>query len=312
MKSFSSSFRLLFKAQFMKTLFVSLLLSLSALSLSAQQEDQLIKDIHFYADIVANAMDYDHKIRANEQLVSLVDQAIANDISVDFDEIKWIVEIAPEDESFSIISWPVRTSIDSHVYHAYIFKGNEVIKLNDRAESIMDDYNYFIGDKDNWFGQLYYEIKEFQSNGVTKYVLFGRNSYTRYENIKIADIFYFDENNQAVFGEQLFAKNMTDLRDASNRIILKYSDDAPINLNFNPGLGMIVYDHLIPRMGQIPGQGMIMTGDGSYEGYQLNEGIWLHKEKLFDHVYEEAPRPAPVLNDTKTGKDIFGKSKNKN
>jgi len=299
----------------MKSLIISMFLGLVSLSLTAQEElqssDQLIKDIKFYSDIVANAMDYEHKIRANDKLVTLIDEAIASKVDIDFDQIQFIPEVSPADNSFSIISWPVRTGIDTHLYQGYIFKEDKVIKLSDQAADLIDNYDYMIGDKDNWFGQLYYHIEPFQSKGETKYVLFGRNSHTRYENIKIADIFYFDENNLPVFGEQLFAKDMSDLRDAKNRIFLRYSDDAPINLNYNPGMGMIVYDHLIPRMGQIAGQGIILTGDGSYEGYALNEGLWLHKEKLFDHIYEDAPRPTPVLDggrEAKTNKkDLFGK-----
>lgn len=294
----------------MKSLIFTLLLSSYAFTLIGQDENQILKDINYYADIVANAMNYEHKIRANEKLVSLVDEAITYNIDVDFEAIKWIVEVKPPDESFSIVSWPLQTSIDSHKHIGYIFKGDKVIKLNDQSEEIIDDYVYMVGDKDNWFGQLYYAIHEFASQEGTKYVLFGYNAFSRYENIKIADIFYFNENDEPVFGQQLFASDVQDLRDAKNHVLLRYSDDAPINLNYNPGLGMIVYDHLIPRMGQIAGQGIILTGDGSYEGYGLNEGIWIHKEKLFDHVYDDAPIPTPVLDKgRKSNKDLFGKSK---
>ncbi len=294
----------------MKTIIITFILIIASLNLSGQDDSQLIKDIHYYADIVANAMDYDHKIRANEQLVKLVDEAIASDVDVDFEAIKWIVEVKPTDGSFSIISWPIQTSLDAHRYEAYVFKGDKVIKLNDLSDDLIDDYDYMIGDKDNWFGQMYYGIHEFDSQDGIKYVLFGYNAFTSHENIKMADIFYFDDNDEPVFGQQLFASDMKDLRGAKNRVMLRYSDDAPINLNYNPGLGMIVYDHLIPRMGQIAGQGIILTGDGSYEGYGLNEGIWIHKEKLFDHIYEDAPIPTPVLNDgRKSKKDLFGKTK---
>jgi len=316
MKSLAPFLRYHSKHKSMKSLIVSMFLGLLSLSVSAQEatkeDSQLLKDIHFYSDIVANAMDFDNKVRANEQLVALIDEAIDKNVDINFEANPWIVELSPLDKSFSIVSWPVRTDIDAHKYQGYIFKGDKVIKLNDQAAELMDDYDYLVGDKDNWFGQLYYAIEEFQSKGQTKYVLFGRNSYTQYENIKIADIFYFDENDMPVFGEQLFSKDLTNLRDAKNRIFLKYSDDAPINLNFNPGWGMIIYDHLVPRMGQIAGQGIIMTGDGSYEGYTLTEGVWIYKEKLFDHIYEEAPRPDPVLRGGREGskegkKDLFGK-----
>ena len=295
----------------MKSLNLIAILLMSFLGLNAQDNSELKEDIYFYADIVANAMDYNHKIRANEVLVPLIEKALEEKIDIDLDELKWVSNISSPDSLFSLITWQIQTSESSHEYAGYILHKGQITKLKDEAMSMIDNIDYLIGDKDNWFGQLYYGIKEFQEKGQTKYVLFGYNAYTQYENIKMADIMYFDESGEVVFGQQLFAKDMKDMRDAKNRVILKYSDDAPINLNYNPGLGMIVHDHLIPRMGQISGQGIILTGDGSYEGYALNEGIWLHKEKLFDHIYEEAPRPSPVLDNdnTSTGKDLFGKPK---
>lgn len=295
----------------MKSFKVIALIIFSVLSLNAQDNSELKEDIFYYADIVANAMDYKHKLRANDALVPLVEKALEEKIDIDFNELKWIANISSPDSLFTLITWPIRTSESSHNYAGYILHQDKVIKLKDQSASMLDNLDYMIGDDENWFGQLYYQIKEFDSKGEKRYVLFGVNSYTQYEDIKMADVMYFDGNGNVVFGEQLFAKDMKDMRDAKNRVILKYSDDAPVNLNFNPGLGMIVYDHLVPRMGQISGQGIIMTGDGSYEGYSLNEGIWLYKEKLFAHIYEEAPRPSPVLDKDETGssKDLFGKPK---
>ena len=292
----------------MRSLNIAAILLFSCLSLFAQSDNQLVKDIHFYADVVANAMDPEHKIRANELLVPLVEKALEENIEVDFKKYKFISSLTSADSLFSVITWPIKTSESSHNYAGYILHQDKVIKLKDEAVNMLDNIDYVIGDAENWFGQLYYSIKEFEEQGQTKYVLFGINSFTQYEDIKMADIMYFDEREEVVFGQRLFAKDMADLRDAKNRVVLKYSDDSPVNLNYNPGHEMIVYDHLIPRMGQISGQGIILTGDGSYEAYYLNEGLWIHKEKLFDHIYEEAPRPNPILdNEEKSGRDIFGK-----
>jgi len=312
MKLFSVQQRFKTNSKFMRSLNIVLMLVFSYLGIFAQSNEQLVKDIHFYADIVANAMDTEHKIRANEALVPLVEKALEENIEIDFKKNKFISDIISPDSLFSIITWPIQTSESSHSYAGYILHQGNVIKLNDQATNMLDNIDYVIGDADNWFGQLYYSIKQFEEKEQMKYVLFGINAFTQYEDIKMADIMYFDENGGVVFGQQLFAKDMKDLRDAKNRIILKYSDDAPVNLNYNSGLKMIVYDHLIPRMGQISGQGIILTGDGSYEGYSLNEGIWIHKEKLFDQIYDEAPRPTPVFDDEKSGRDIFGKPKGKN
>lgn len=309
MKLISYTLRFTTKLQLMKCLKFLVLSLVSVTTMMAQDNDQLKKDIYFYADIVANAMDYDHKVRANNALVPLIENALENKLDIDLKSLNWISNISSPDSLFSIISWPIQTSESSHSYAGYIILDDKIIKLHDESLSMLDNIDYVIGDKDNWFGQMYYNIKEFEDNGITKYILFGKNSYTQYEDIKMAELVYFDETGEVVFGEQKFAKDASDLRDAKNRIVLKYSDDAPINLNYNPGLEMIVYDHLVPRMGQLSGQGIILTGDGSYEGYSLNENLWLHKDKLFDHIYEEAPRPTPVLDSEKSGKDLFGKPK---
>ena len=294
----------------MKSFSIILFAIILGLNLNAQEDLKLKEDIYFYADVVANAMDYDHKIRANDALVPLMEKALENNIDIDLYKLKWVSKVSSPDSLFTIISWPIRTSESTHSYAGYILKEGKTIKLKDEAINMLENIDYVVGDKDYWFGQLYYSIQEFQHEGQTKYVLFGRNDFTQYENIKMAEVMYFDSNGEVVFGHQSFATELSNLRDAKNRIVLKYSDDSPVNLNFNPGLGMIVYDHLIPRMGQIAGQGIILTGDGSYEGYHLNEGTWIYKEKLFEHIYEEAPRPTPVLDDEqKSEKDIFGKPK---
>lgn len=307
MKLFPEGLRYKINGNFMKAFKLSILFLFLGFNLVAQDNEQIKKDINFYADIVANAMDCAHKIRANEALVPLVEKALNEKIDIDFKKLKWVSKVSSSDSLMSIITWPIQTSESSHSYAGYVLYNDKVIKLKDESESMLDNINYVIGDSDNWFGQMYYEIKEFEEKGQKKYVVFGVNAYTQYENIKMADIMYFDESGEVVFGQQLFAKDMTDLRDAKNRVVLKYSDDAPVNLNYHPGYEMIVFDHLIPRMGQISGQGIILTGDGSYEGYYLSEGLWIHKEKLFDHIYEEAPRPTPVLDNEKSQKDIFGK-----
>ncbi|MBT8189180.1 MAG: hypothetical protein KJO29_02030, partial [Bacteroidia bacterium] len=79
---------------------------------------------------------------------------------------------------------------------------------------------------------------------------------------------------------------------------------ATLQLNYNPGLKLIIHDHLIQRIGRIPGQGPVFLPDGTYEGYEFIEGIWMYREKIYDHTYDAAPRPKPVLGNKK---DLFGK-----
>ncbi len=284
------------------------LLVIIGLTLNAQENSTLIEDISFYADVVANVSEPAHKVRANELLVESFEKLINKHDQLG--EIKGISQITPPDSSFVIYSWQVQLSEEEYKYHGYIVKDNEVITLSDQSESMYDDFSYLIGDKDLWFGQLYYKILPFETMGEEVYLLFGFNAFNKYENIKVAEVLSFQEDGSPLFGKPLFLTDPSIIRDAKQRIILQYSDDSRVNLNYNPGLGSIVFDHLIQREGQLVGQGATMISDGSYEGYSLNEGYWIYNEKLFDHVYEKAPRPDPVLDNQKNKKDIFGKTKN--
>ena len=64
------------------------------------------------------------------------------------------------------------------------------------------------------------------------------------------------------------------------------------------------HDHLINRMGRIPGQGETWLSDGSYEGYKWDGSMWVYDEKVFEQITEEGnyPRPVPVLDMRKEGR----------
>ena len=149
---------------------------------------------------------------------------------------------------------------------------------------------------------MYYSIKKLEEN---KYLIFGFNQIDQFKNAKVLDMIHVKDGT-VTLGEEIF-EDKNDLDTYQNRIILTYSGDASVNLNYNPGLEMIVHDHLIQRMGQLEGQGPTNVPDGSYEGYKLENGKWMYKEKIYDHSYGEnnAPRPKPILNKKK--KNLFGK-----
>ncbi len=283
------------------------LLSLSILiSNYSFSQDYSIDDLNYYADIMTNVEEYKHKERANEALIALVEKVIENKDSDMLKKVKWISSIAPADSSFHIYTWHTQYAKDKFNYNGYIvFEDDSFVKLNDETESLIQDYEYTVADANNWFGQLYYKIMPIEGNDA--YLLFGFNGLNNFENVKIAETITFDENNNPSFGSPIFYKEGESERDAKMRIYLQYADDSNVSLNYNPGLKMIMYDHLIVRMGRLAGQGATQISDGSYEGYIWQKDKYIHVEKVFDHIYEEAPVPDPVL-DGKGEKDIFGKS----
>lgn len=214
-----------------------------------------------------------------------------------FDSVQSISIQYPSDTSFRIITWQLYVDINEYQYAGFIQTNEEqpkVIKLSDRSVD-MDDMilDFEIMTADNWYGAIYYNIMSFDSPEGPKHLLFGYDGFQFFNKRKIIDVLTF-ENGTPIFGAAVFAPldpRRTDL--TKNRVLMQYAAGSNITLNFNKELDMIMFDNLIPHsnMGGQPSY----VPDGSYRGYKLNNGQWEFVDKVFDHVYESAPRPAPVL-----------------
>ena len=271
------------------------------------QSASKLDDLKFYADIIANAGNPIHKERANKEFSVLFDEWMNSD-SFNIDDlegIQWVSVKKPEDNSFILITWQLELSENDNRYFGYIVKDKKIHKLINTK--FVDDLEYDILSPESWAGVLYYNIHTVTKNEKKHYILFGYNAYKNYEHRKLVDVLTFESGNP-VFGSEMFKKQDPGERGViKNRLILDYSSDANVTLNYNPGLDMIVYDHLIPRIGRIPGQGPTMLPDGSYVGYQWDGEYFNYIDKIYHQTLEEAPFPKPVIGIGNDKKDIFGK-----
>jgi hypothetical protein len=78
------------------------------------------------------------------------------------------------------------------------------------------------------------------------------------------------------------------------RLILEYSAEASVRLNYDEALGIIIHDHLTTINGKYD-EGPVNVGDGSYEGFKITKDGLEYIPKVFDFVSETPPRPFPVL-----------------
>lgn len=292
------------------SVFIGLLLGIS-MFLNAQNHSQL-DDIKFYADIIANAGNPIHKERAQNEFSKAFDSWLHSEDfnQTDLESIQWLSVKRPEDLSFTLITWQLELSENDNRYFGYIIKDSKIIPLSNT--SFIDDLEYDVLSDKEWAGALYYNIHTIEKDGKNLYVLFGYNAHKNYEHRKIADVLTFDSG-APTFGYELFKKQDPGERGViKNRIILDYSNDANVTLNFNPSLDMIVYDHLIPRIGRIPGQGPTMLPDGSYVGYKWDGEYFNYVDKIYSQTQDTPPMPKPVLGDDAKGNNIFGKKKKRN
>ena len=248
---------------------------------------------------------------AYDETVSGIVQALRQQGSYNyrFDKLKRISLLEPADSSFRIFSGQLYVDEDHYEYFGIIQKQSDPtnpIVLNDQSSEIFEIEQDILS-KDDWYGAVYYNMKSFSKEGKLYYALFGFDTYEIFENRKVMEILHFNDG-QPVFGAPVF---QDDFGLTKNRLVVQYSSDVTVKLNYDEDLQLVVFDNLIPMKSPYKKSKIAMVPDGSYRGYQLNQhGNWFSIEKIFHTTLAEPPREKPVL-DSEAGKDIFGKKKNR-
>lgn len=266
-------------------------------------------DLAFDCDVMVNAFESRHRAHAGEKFNQKFMDALRQTGSFDypFDSLKWISKKAPENNLFRIFTWEIKVAEGDYKYYGCIqTKEGKVIVLTDafkEAEDVaIEEFT-----PDNWLGAVYYNLMEMKpTNGDPYYLLFGVNRWSAFENKKLVDVLFFSKDGKAIFGKETFKKSEAGEVDVFyNRLVFTYAADGQMTVNYNPGMEMIVYDNLIPRMSRIPGYGQTLVPDGSYVGYVWDKKYWNRVDKIATQVMDTAPRPNPIL-DKRKGKKIMG------
>lgn len=224
-----------------------------------------------------------------------------------FDSLQSISFQYPADSSFRVITFQLYVDVNEYRYYGAIQKNSSELQLYplvDRSHEI-DYAEKRTLTPDRWYGALYYNIKQFETPDGPKYLLFGFDGHSFWQRQKLVDVLYFDEEGQPKFGAPVFVDIDPRMGERTRkRILLNYSANASITLNFNTDEDMIIYDNLAPMKGEY-GQGETFIPDGTYRGYQLKDGLWVGVEKVFNTILEEAPREQPIF-DKREKRGLFG------
>lgn len=214
----------------------------------------------------------------------------------------------PADSSFRIFTWQLHISAEEYRYYGAIQLNEselQLFPLIDRSfELPEEDIQYMPLSPDRWYGNVVYDIQDITlENGEKYYLLYGADTYGAYRRRKLLDVLQFVDG-KARFGKSIFPATPGQM--ARHRILLEYSAAVSVTLRYDSDLQQIMMDHLIMIEGP-HGEGPVHVPDGSYEAFKLeDDGNWVYVEKVFDHIYEEAPREQS----TQSGhddRDIFGR-----
>lgn len=277
--------------------FVISIVFLSFISWGQEKSNQysLMDDLMFYGDAMINGVEASTRVRAANNFEKLFETYLSENKNVEAGlAVKKFISIlpAPNDE-FTLISWMIKGPESIAEYKGYLLIDNQVIKLK-RNSKLNAETASSTSTTEDWYGCLYYHIMEHEKNS---YLLFGLDGDGKYDNQKLVDVLTIDDK-KVSFGAPIF-EDPENLETYLNRLIISYSADAAVSLNYHEGLGVIMHDHMQARMGKLPGQGPTNIPDGTYEGYEKVNNKWHYIEKMYSHTYEEdnPPRPQPVFHD---------------
>jgi len=277
-----------------------MLLACFVMPLGAQQDVKA--EIDFYGDAMVYAFDSLHRVYAGNKFYDLF-TGYLNETDFSSDDLswnKWASVLQPENQKFRIITWELKSGEADYQYFGFIqFDDNRLVELTG-SEEYWSKLSYDERALDDWPQMLYYKMHTLNANTI---LLFGINRDLEFENVQAVEVLKVDGDSLS-FGAPVFVHENGDEK---YRLVLKYAKDSRLTLNYNPDLNLLIFDHLIERIGRIPGQGATLLPDGSYEAYKIDNEKLVYVEKVFDHIYDEAPRPMPKSKNE--SKDIFGNKK---
>lgn len=285
----------------MLRLYTLLLLIGTSIQLTAQFDFESAEtDLAFYADVMVNAMEPAHRVKAYEQFNLGLEEVLNQEGSYEykFEKLKWVSITNAPDESFRFLSWQLSGPDDTFDYKSYFQNNTTLVELKNTIE-YGRNVEFDEMTPENWYGRLIYDIMPMDDY----YLLFGFRQLDKFTKTKSVEILKVNDN-ELSFGEAVFGSGASKYAENKSRIVLNYSADASVTLNYNPGLNMIVFDHMISRMGRMPGQGETQLPDGSYEAYKLENGQWEHVEQLYTELIEKPKTGARIET-----RDIQGKLK---
>ncbi len=222
-----------------------------------------------------------------------------------FSQLEHVSVKAPLDSAFRIFTWQVVGEKAKTTYYGVIqTKGKKpkVFMLNDKTTEI-ENPEFDVCSPEQWYGGLYYNMKEFRGKNGKQYLLFGYNQSPIYERIKFVDVLTY-RNGKFTFGSPIFTQKGKETR---SRIMMIYGAEGKARMNFDEATQQIIFDHLVSVKHEL--LGMTLIPDGDFEGYKLEKGLWTYVNDAVKTTVladGQAERPFPILNKRK-GKNIFGK-----
>jgi hypothetical protein len=198
-----------------------------------------------------------------------------------FDQIRKMGKIRSSDGKVRFYTWNIPWNDGTNTYYGFLQyktdpkKEPSLITLTDKSTEITGPEQSILT-ADHWYGMLVYEIVENEVNNKVYYTLLGYQNENLFLSRKIADVLYFTDTAQPVFGKALFHYHNRNLC----RILFEYSAKVQMSLKWNAKGKMIVFDHLAPPNSSYTGNFQYYGPDLSFDALKFENGMWELKENV--------------------------------
>ncbi|MDF1575233.1 MAG: hypothetical protein P1P86_08605 [Bacteroidales bacterium] len=187
--------------------------------------------------------------------------------------------IRSEDKRMRVFSWHVEDDKDHYRYFGLIqieLKKGKIrlyeLKDNGKPQRGMVKYDQ---SKTDWYGKLYYQVLTNTYKRKTFYTLLGMDFNNMLSTIKSVEVMVI-QRNEPLFARSLFFNG----RDFVDRLVLEYAKQVAISVRYDPGIGMITFDHLAPFHPIYENNFEFYGPDGSFDGLEFEEGHWIYRADI--------------------------------
>lgn len=267
---------------------IFIFLSFSSNCFSQNVNFKLIKEYEDTLKIIANNIMFGENMsdrnNANNGFIKILKEVLSYEKSFkySFDSLTTISILQPEDQSFKLFNWILKSDNGSFKYFALIQYKNkkrgkyEIIELIDNSENIRNPNDLNLDSK-SWYGCLYYKIIYIKKSGRKFYTLLGWDGNDGKSTKKIIDVLIFGGKNKAKFGLPIFKLND---RKTQKRYILESDSKTTFSLNYNEKNKSIYFNNLIPIKKELKGMEEYYIPEGSFNSFEYLNGKWIFKEDI--------------------------------
>jgi hypothetical protein len=229
----------------------------------------------YFAECFSTDSDSVKKEKANAVFKTLEEALnFSGAFGYSFSKLKNISSVTSENGKVRIFTFGIALNSGDYIYYGFtLFNNGGDVKITRLIDGSENEQHPELSDMQaqNWFGAIYYEIRQFGEKNNPVYALCGWDGADMFINRKVLEQIKFDREGNPKFGGSF----PNETSNGNRRLIFSFSEKVTMSLSYYKKLKMIVADHLNAPP-QYKGNPRFLGPDMSFDGYYYKGGEWFY------------------------------------